>query len=191
MHLEFTIVRLVFKTYCLLQSKELRTDSRENLQMYPLPETIYSWELDMAPWRSQRLQKHKWARTWRQSVAGVPKCMSNLLSLGQVDPQLPPCGEFLPVAEVVGHFFAGIPRHQRRAVLHELVGSVHVGGLQTTRLVFRPLSPADWSTLTPTHTLRWRRRAEHGFYVTWSSRRHGFTTPPVGVRQWDWYLRNK
>lgn len=52
----------------------------------------------------------------------------NLLSLGQVDPQLSPCGEFLPVAEVVGHLLAGIARHQRRAVLHELVGCFHIGG---------------------------------------------------------------
>lgn len=37
----------------------------------------------------------------------------NLLSLRQVDPQLPPGGEFLPVTEVVGHFLAGIPGHQR------------------------------------------------------------------------------
>lgn len=56
-----------------------------------------------------------------------PSCSeSNLLSLGQVDPQLPPGGELLPVAEVVGHFLAGVPRHQRGAVLHELVSRLHV-----------------------------------------------------------------
>lgn len=45
----------------------------------------------------------------------------NLLSFGQVDPQLPPGGEFLSVTEVVCHFLASIPGHQRRAVLVEFV----------------------------------------------------------------------
>lgn len=51
--------------------------------------------------------------------------VSNLLSFGQVDPQLPPGGEFLPVAEVVRHLLASIAGHQRRAVLVEFVCSLH------------------------------------------------------------------
>lgn len=52
--------------------------------------------------------------------------VSNLLSFSQVYPQLSPSCEFLPVTEVVGHFFAGISGHQRGTVLHELVGRLHV-----------------------------------------------------------------
>ena len=51
---------------------------------------------------------------------------TDLLRLGQVDPQLPPGAELLPVAEVEGHLLAGVPGHQRRAVLHRLVCRLHV-----------------------------------------------------------------
>lgn len=57
-----------------------------------------------------------------------PWNVPNLLRFGQVDPQLPPGGEFLPVAEVVCHLLASIAGHQRRAVLAEFVRSLHDSG---------------------------------------------------------------
>ena len=34
--------------------------------------------------------------------------LSNLFSFGEVDPELPPGSEFLPVTEVISHFLTGI-----------------------------------------------------------------------------------
>ncbi len=68
--------------------------------------------------------------------------MSNLLRLGQEDPQLPPGCEFLSVTEVEGHFLAGIPRYQRGAVLHELVGRLHVWQTRCCPLTTQGTCPA-------------------------------------------------
>lgn len=78
--------------------------------------------------------------------------MSNLLSLGQVDPQLPPGREFLPVTEVVRHFLAGIPGHQRGAVLHELVGSLHARKTRCCPLKNERSPPTHTYTHRHTHT---------------------------------------
>lgn len=37
----------------------------------------------------------------------------NLLSFGEVDPQLPPGAKLLPVAKVVSHFLASISGNER------------------------------------------------------------------------------
>ena len=85
--------------------------------------------------------KKKCCRDTRGTVAASAP---NLLSLSEADPQLSPRREFLPVAEVEGHFLAGISGHQRGAVLHRLVGRLHVP-CETRR---RPLRP-DQSARDP------------------------------------------
>lgn len=85
----------------------------------------------------------------------APAC-PDLLGLGQVDPQLPPGGELLAVAEVVGHLRAGVARHQRGAVLRELAGCLHVGG---TRRSTTGVLGCCAGSFPPTHTLEaepWR-----------------------------------
>lgn len=94
--------------------------------------------------------------------------MSNLLRLGQVDPQLPPGGELLPVTEVVGHFLAGVPRHQRGAVLHELLGSLHVGKGEAMLANTQKVCPA-----TPDYThSNARARTDTSFPTSGGARRH-------------------
>lgn len=60
--------------------------------------------------------------TWHKCKqrSGKPTS-SNLFSFGEVDPELPPGGEFLPVTEIISHFLAGISWYQGRPVFHKLV----------------------------------------------------------------------
>lgn len=112
----------------------------------------------------------------------IPSCnMPNLLSLRQVDPQLPPGGEFLPVTEVVGHFLAGIPGHQRWAVLHEVVSSLHVGEVKrlvNTRGPVRHLRRQTHTNYRRSSTRLLRLLLS---WITW--RQCWFTTFGVGVRR--------
>lgn len=120
----------------------------------------------------------------------------NLLSLSQVDPQLPPGCEFLPVTEVVSHFLAGIPRHQRWAVLHVFVSPLHVGKtrwcpLETTRGTWHLApSPTDTDTHTsspqvaaPTSAFHIRRHVKAALFYGTTSRHtvRGLITTLVAV----------